>query len=99
MPKQSSHVKFTCSSSTIETLEKGVKDFKSQQWRHYNVNDVLGVFIVNFEHISHLFPVNQGLLAYWVQMILSSLIAKSKAEDLRKPQISTGNSNPFLSLF
>ena len=32
---------FTCSKLTIETLEQGVK-YKS------------GVFIVNFEHISHL---------------------------------------------
>ena len=37
----SSQLTFTCSKSTIETLEKGVKY----------------VFIVNFEHISHLFLV------------------------------------------
>ena len=33
---------FTCSKLTIETLEQGVKYVRS------------GVFIVNFEHISHL---------------------------------------------
>ena len=38
----------TCSKSAIETREKGVKYFQ----RHYS-----GVFIVNFEHISHLFIV------------------------------------------
>ena len=38
---------FTCSNSTIETIEKGVK-YIQRQW------DRLGVFIVNFEHISHL---------------------------------------------
>ena len=36
----------TCSKLTIETLEQGVK--KWRQWRRS------GVFIVNFEHISHL---------------------------------------------
>ena len=36
---------FTCSKSTIETLEKGVKYVQSQ-WRRSRV------FIVNFEHIS-----------------------------------------------
>ena len=36
----------TCSKLTIETLEKGV--FNVNFWRHS------GVFIVNFEHISHL---------------------------------------------
>ena len=35
---------FTCSKLTIETLEQGVK---YRQWRRF------GVFIVNFEHISH----------------------------------------------
>ena len=39
----SSQLTFTCSKSTIETLEKGVK-----HWRRS------AVFIVNFEHISHL---------------------------------------------
>ena len=34
----------TCSKLTIETLEQGVKC----QWRRF------GIFIVNFEHISHL---------------------------------------------
>ena len=34
----------TCSKLTIETLEQGVKC----QWRRF------GVFIFNFEHISHL---------------------------------------------
>ena len=37
----------TCSKLTIETLEQGVKYVQSQ-WRRS------GVFIVNFEHISHL---------------------------------------------
>ena len=37
----------TCSNSTIETIEKGVK-YIQRQWGR------LGDFIVNFEHISHL---------------------------------------------
>ena len=50
----------TWSKLTIETLEQGVKYFQSKlaiktpercQWRRY------GVFIVNFEHILHLFLV------------------------------------------
>ena len=47
---------FTCSKLTIETLEKNceicskltMKTPKRLQWRRF------GVFIVNFEHISHL---------------------------------------------
>ena len=47
---------FTCSKSTIETLEQGIKYFQEltteiperRQWR------LFGVFLVNFEHISHL---------------------------------------------
>ena len=46
----------TCLKFTIETLEQGVKYVQSKQiktperrqWRRYSV------FIVNFEHISHL---------------------------------------------
>ena len=39
-----------CSKLTIETLEQAVKYVPntSRQWRHS------GIFIVNFEHISHL---------------------------------------------
>ena len=47
---------FTCLKSTMETLEKGMKYFKltiktpeRRQWRPS------GVFIVNFEHILHVF--------------------------------------------
>ena len=40
---------FTCSKSTMETLERGVKHVQS--WRRS------GVSIVKFEHISHLFLV------------------------------------------
>ena len=43
-------VKSACSKPAIETLEKGVKYVQSQ-WRPS------GVFIVNFEHISHVFLV------------------------------------------
>ena len=43
--KDSYQLIFTCLKSTIATLEKGVKYV---QWRS-------GVFIVNSEHISHLF--------------------------------------------
>ena len=42
---------FTCSNSTIETLEKDLKFLKSQQWRRS------GVFIVNFEYILYIFLV------------------------------------------
>ena len=38
----------TCSKLTIETLEQGVNYVQICQWRRS------GVFIVNFEHISHL---------------------------------------------
>ena len=52
-------VKFACSKSPIETLEKRceicskltIKTPERRQWRRS------GVFIVNFEHISHLFLV------------------------------------------
>ena len=42
---------FTCSKSTVETLEKGLKYVQIRQCRRF------GVFIVNFEHISLLFLV------------------------------------------
>ena len=40
----------TCSKPTIETLEQDVK-YDPSQWR------CTGVFVFNFEHISHLFLV------------------------------------------
>ena len=43
LPQNNSQLPFTCSTSTIETLEKGVK------FVHRS-----GVFIDNFEHISQL---------------------------------------------
>ena len=44
----------------METLEKGVKTVISYQYRHhywpqYVTDSLAGVFIVNFEHISHIF--------------------------------------------
>ena len=47
---------FTCSKLTIETLEQGVKicsklTIKKPERRQWSRS---GVFIVNFEHISHL---------------------------------------------
>ena len=47
----SSQPAITCSKLTVETLEQGVKcvqSVKCVQWRRS------GIFIVNFEHISHL---------------------------------------------
>ena len=38
----------TCLNLTLETLEQGVKYVQRRHWR------CSGVFIVNFEHISHL---------------------------------------------
>ena len=47
---------FTCSKSTIKTLEKGVKyvkkAIKTPERCHWRCS---AVFIVNFEHISHIF--------------------------------------------
>ena len=48
---------FTCSNSTIETLEKRCEicsklRIKTLDWRHWRHS---GVFIVDFEHISYLF--------------------------------------------
>ena len=54
----SSHQIFTCSNSTIETLEKGVeyvqdiRIIKTPERRDWRFSVVL---IVNFEHIWHLF--------------------------------------------
>ena len=53
----SSQLKLTSSKSTIETIEKGVKicsklTIKIPERRHLHRS---GVFIINFEHISHLF--------------------------------------------
>ena len=50
---------FTCSKSTIESLEHGVKyvprlTIKTPEQRHLHCSSV---FIVNFEHISNLFLV------------------------------------------
>ena len=42
---------FTCSKSTVETLEQGVKYVQRSQRRWWRRS---GVFIVNFGHISHL---------------------------------------------
>ena len=43
----------------METLEKGVNNVQSYQWKHQNyINDVRpGIFIVNFKYISHIFLV------------------------------------------
>ena len=56
--QQAAQITFICSKLAIEALEKGVKYIQSKikaperrQWRRS------GVFIVNFEHISHLFLV------------------------------------------
>ena len=50
-----SQLTFTCSKSTIETLERGVKYVKSTiktpERRHLHRS---GVFIVNFEQVLHL---------------------------------------------
>ena len=43
---------FTCSKLTIETLEQVAKYVQIGNWRRS------GVFIINFEHISHLFLVS-----------------------------------------
>ena len=46
---------FTCSKSTIETLEKKweiCSKLTIKTWRRS------GVFVINFEHISHLFSVD-----------------------------------------
>ena len=52
---KNSHSAITCSKLTIETLDQGVKcsklTIKTPQRRHSRRS---GVFIVNFEHISHL---------------------------------------------
>ena len=65
------HPAFTCSKLSIETLEQGVKCM-------FKVNNKdtsrSGIFIVNFEHISHLpcFSVSivnfEHVIAGWVQM-------------------------------
>ena len=48
---------FTCSKSTIEAIEKDVTYVQSLQKRQQNDRHQhrYGGFIVNFEHISHLF--------------------------------------------
>ena len=50
---------FTCSKSTIETLQKGLKYAQIRQLKHQNDVIEVGrrscVFIVKFEHVSHLF--------------------------------------------
>ena len=50
-----------CSKLTMETLEQGVKfvinnytKTKSLTLQHYTINDIVLVFIVNFENLSHL---------------------------------------------
>ena len=48
--KEVSQLIFTCSESTIETLEKGVKNVQSK-------NKNSNVFIFNFEHVSYFFQV------------------------------------------
>ena len=48
--KEVSQLIFTCSESTIETLEKGVKNVQSK-------NKNSSVFIFNFEHVSYFFQV------------------------------------------
>ena len=53
LTNQPSQPAFTCSNLTIETLEQGMIYVQPErrQWCHS------GVFIVNFEHISHFIPV------------------------------------------
>ena len=50
---------FTCSNSTIEKLEQGVKYVQNYHWKHQNdVIDVVLVFLLfHFEHISDIFLV------------------------------------------
>ena len=63
MGTQTTQLTFTCLKSTIETLKKRceicskltTKTPERHQWRYS------GVFIVNFEHISHLLPLFQLL--------------------------------------
>ena len=66
---------FTCSNSTIETPEKGVKYVQNQQWKHQNnVNWRRSrISIVNFEHISRLFLVFL-LLTSSILMLAGGLI-------------------------
>ena len=52
--KDPSQLTLTCSKSTLETLEKGVKHAQSKQSIHRRSSSV---FIDNFEDISHLFLV------------------------------------------
>ena len=47
--------RFFCSNSTMEAPEQCVKSVQSWQWRHQNdIRRRSGVFIVNFEQISHI---------------------------------------------
>ena len=56
---QTSHLTFTCSKSTIETLEKGVKYGRSynENVRTTSLMTSFWCFFVNSEHILHLFLV------------------------------------------
>ena len=56
---------FTCSESTIETLEKGAKYGQSSEWKHQNdVIDVVQVFLLTLNMFHHflvflLLPLNK----------------------------------------
>ena len=59
-----SHLTYTCSKSTIEMLKK--------VWNMFKVKRRSSVFIVNFEHISHLSSV--FLLLTWKKQILAGIV-------------------------
>ena len=57
LTKVTNQLTFTCSESTIETLEKGWNVFRVNNKVTRTMSQPSSVFIVNFEHISHLFSV------------------------------------------
>ena len=57
LTKVTNQLTFTCSESTIKTLEKGWNVFKVNNKVTRTMSQPSSFFIVNFEHISHLFSV------------------------------------------
>ena len=94
--KGTSQLIFTCSKSTTETVEKGVKYVQ----KYFNTSKGIkyvrrrsDLFIVNFEHVSHLFllflllNLNKQMLAGLTS--ISSILQKQASNQTRKGIISS----------
>ena len=86
---------FSCSKSTIETIQKDLRRVQSCQYRHQN--DATVAFIVNLKHILYLLLV--FLLLLWTSKCLLSIITKPSSKLTLKDIRTTLNRSSHLQVF